>query len=167
MAPKEFYHHVDGALQGFKLSRLKVDPAIWVLKEKNAVTGKMEVFGAVGAHVDNFLMLGDEGDQRWCNFLEKFHAALNSPWECAPMTHCGIWMEQDADGTWHLSQSEFCQGLNQVTEDGQGKDPTPNEMHQCRAILGAAQWQSTRQLPNMRQSEVICKVFCREVIAPH
>eukprot|EP00435_Cladocopium_sp_Y103_P036725 s1261_g9.t1 len=56
-------------------------------------------------------------------------------------------MEQDAHNTWHLSQAEFCQGLNQVTEDGQGKDLTPNEMHQCRAILGAAQWRCYQTAP--------------------
>ena len=148
VAPKEFYQHVDGILQGFKLSRLKVDPAIWVLKEKDAITGKTVVYGAIGAHVDDFLMIGDEKSQQWCNFLEKFHGALKwSPWECAPMNHCGIWMEQDAHNTWHLSQSEFCEGLNQVTEDGQGKDLTANEMHQCRAILGATQWRSYQTGP--------------------
>lgn len=42
------------------------------------------------------------------------------------MNHCGTWMGQDAHNTWHLSQSEFCEGLNQVTEDGQDKDLTAN-----------------------------------------
>ena len=59
---------------------------------------------------------------------------------------------RDLDGTKcpqrrHLSPSEFCEGLNQVTEDGQGKDLTANEMHQCRAILGAAQWRSYQTAP--------------------
>eukprot|EP00435_Cladocopium_sp_Y103_P024092 s1073_g5.t2 len=148
VAPKEFYQHVDGILQKLKLTRLKIDPAIWVLKELDAATGKMVVYGAVGAHVDDFLMIGDEKSKRWCDFLQSFHASLKwSPWECAPMTHCGIWMEQDAQNTWHLSQAEFCEGLNQVTEDGKGKDLTPNEMHQCRAILGAAQWRSYQTAP--------------------
>ena len=56
MIPKEFYQRVDGILQGFKLSRLKVDPAIWVLKEKDNITGKTVVYGAIGAHVDDFPM---------------------------------------------------------------------------------------------------------------
>ena len=45
MAPKEFYQHVDGILAGLKLTRSKVDPAIWVLKEKNTITGNIEVCG--------------------------------------------------------------------------------------------------------------------------
>ena len=56
------------------------------------------------------------------------------------MVHCGVWMSQDEKNAWHLSQSEFCEGLNQVTEDGHGKELTKNELHQCRAVLGAAQW---------------------------
>ena len=141
VAPKEFYIHVDGIIQRLGLHRCHVDPSIWVLRTSDETTGKWEVHGAVGAHVDDFLLMGDENSKPWCDFLEKFHSELRwSPWECAPMTHCGVWMEQDASGNWHLSQNEFCSGLNQAKENGTGKDLTTEEMHQCRAILGAAQW---------------------------
>ena len=49
-------------------------------------------------------------------------------------------MTQDEHKAWHLSQAEFCEGLSQVVEDGEGKDLTKGELHQCRAVLGAAQW---------------------------
>ena len=52
------------------------------------------------------------------------------------MSHCGIWMDQDAHGTWHLGQ-----------EDGEGKELTSSEVHQCRAVLGAAQWRCYQSGP--------------------
>ena len=93
--------------------------------------------------------MGDEEDQLWGEFLTKFFNSLKwSPWEVPPMVHCGVWMSQDEKNTWHLSQSEFCEGLNQVTEDGHGKELTKNELHQCRAVLGAAQWRCYQTGPH-------------------
>ena len=148
VAPREFYQHVDGILRHLGLQRLHVDPSIWVLKTHNEQTGKMEVLGAVGAHVDDFLLMGDEDSPRWNTFLEDFYKSLKwSPWECPPMMRCGVQMVQDGHQAWHLSQDEFCEGINQAIEDGNGKDLTANEMHQCRAILGAAQWRCYQTAP--------------------
>lgn len=149
VAPKEFYLHVDDILANLGLHRLHVDPAIWVLREWDDISQSWEVYGAVGAHVDDFLLIGNEDEKRWHDFLEKFHKSLTwSPWEFPPMSHCGIWMEQDAQGTWHLGQSEFCSGVNQVQENGAGKDLTPEEVHQCRAVLGATQWRCYQTGPH-------------------
>ena len=140
IAPKEFYHHVDSILTRLQLHRLHVDPSIWILKTQDDA-GRVQVHGAVGAHVDDFLLMGDEDSKVWCTFLEDFHKSLKwSPWEAPPMNHCGVWMAQDEHKAWHLSQGEFCEGLSQVVEDGEGKDLTKGELHQCRAVLGAAQW---------------------------
>ena len=46
-----------------------------------------------------------------------------------------------------MSQSEFCEGINQVVEDGTDKTLTSSEMHQCRAVLGAAQWRCYQTAP--------------------
>ena len=70
-----------------------------------------------------------------------------SPWECAPLHHCGVNMEQSIHGHWHLTQEAFCQEINQVTEDGLTKDLTQHERHQCRAVLGAAQWRCYQSGP--------------------
>ena len=47
VAPREFYHHVDGILRELKLHRLHVDPSIWVLRVLNEISGQWEVHGAV------------------------------------------------------------------------------------------------------------------------
>ena len=140
VAPREFYLLVDEILQGLHLQRLKTDPSIWVLKTEDE-HGKIQVHGAVGSHVDDFLLIGSEENPVWNSFLESFRKALRwSPWERSPMMHCGVHLEQDLHGNWHLSQEEFCQGINQIEEDGTTKELTTNERHQCRAVLGAAQW---------------------------
>ena len=129
------------------LSRLKTDPSIWILKTKDE-QGRVTVHGAVGAHVDDFLLIGGQHDPLWQTFLQNFHESLRwSPWEVGPFTHCGVLLEQDAHGHWHLTQEEFCKGLSQVEEDGKTKDLTPNEQHQCRAVLGAAQWRCYQTAP--------------------
>ena len=92
--------------------------------------------------------VGDERDSQWIGFLEAFHGRLRwSPWECAPLHHCGVNMEQSIHGHWHLTQEAFCQEINQVTEDGLTKDLTEHERHQCRAVLGAAQWRCYQSGP--------------------
>ena len=48
----------------------------------------------------------------------------------------------------HLHQTEFCEGINQVQEDGKTKELTTSERHQCRAVLGAAQWRVYQTAPH-------------------
>ena len=102
----------------------------------------------MGAHVDDFLLIGGQHNPVWQTFLHNFHESLRwSPWEVGPFNHCGVLLEQDAHGQWHLTQEEFCKGLSQVEEDGKTKELTPNEQHQCRAVLGAAQWRCYQTAP--------------------
>eukprot|EP00435_Cladocopium_sp_Y103_P003900 s7331_g1.t1 len=125
------------------------EPCIWRLRALNANTGRQETIGLVAAHVDDFLLLGDESNSKWIDFLEAFHKSMKwSPWEVAPFQHCGVQLSQKSNGNWILSQREFCEGLNQVEEDGQGKDLTSNEIRQCRAVLGSAQWRVYQTAPH-------------------
>ena len=63
------------------------------------------------------------------------------------MMQCGVHLEQDLQGHWHLSQEEFCQSISQVEESGATKDFNQHELHQCRAVLGAAQWRCDQTGP--------------------
>ena len=139
IAPREFYLFVNDILEKLKMERLQTEPCLWRLRA--IVNGQMRTIGLVGAHVDDFLMVGDETDSRWTKFLDDFHQSMRwSPWEVAPMNHCGIQMEQFSDGSWKLTQAEFCSGINQVVRSGKQKEISEEERHQCRAVLGAAQW---------------------------
>ena len=143
VAPREWFLKVDAILTEVGLSRLKTEPCMWSLKvpDMNREDGKQRVLGLISAHVDDFLITGDESDERWNQAVKQFHAALKwSPWEEAPMMHCGVQLQQLPDGGWLLDQEEYCSGLSQVTRDGTGKELTENERSQARAVLGAVQW---------------------------
>jgi hypothetical protein len=142
VAPREFYIMVDDIFRLLGFSRLKTEPSIWILKTKDE-QGRITVHGAVETHVDDFLLIGGRHNPLWQTFLQNFHESLRwSPLEVCPFNHCGVLLEQDAHGHWHLTQEEeeFCKGLSQVEEDGKTKELTTNEQHQCRAVPGAAQW---------------------------
>ncbi|CAJ1455756.1 unnamed protein product [Effrenium voratum] len=143
VAPREWFLKVDAILTEVGLSRLKTEPCMWSLKvpDMNREDGKQRVLGLISAHMDDFLITGDESDERWNLAVKQFHAALKwSPWEEAPMMHCGVQLQQLPDGGWLLDQEEYCSGLSQVTRDGTGKELTENERSQARAVLGAVQW---------------------------
>ncbi|CAJ1424602.1 unnamed protein product, partial [Effrenium voratum] len=142
VAPREWFLKVDAILTEVGLTRLKTEPCMWSLKvpDMNREDGKQRVLGLISAHVDDFLITGDESDERWNQAVKQFHAALKwSPWEEAPMMHCGVQLQQLRDGGWLLDQEEYCSGLSQVTRDGTGKELTENERSQARAVLGAVQ----------------------------
>lgn len=149
VAPREFYIMVDDIFRLLGFSRLKTEPSIWILKTKDE-QGRITVHGAVETHVDDFLLIGGRHNPLWQTFLQNFHESLRwSPLEVCPFNHCGVLLEQDAHGHWHLTQEEeeFCKGLSQVEEDGKTKELTPNEQHQCRAVPGAAQWRCYQAAP--------------------
>ena len=140
IAPREFYNLVDDILKQLGLDRMKTEPCIWRCRVPDK-EGNLITIGAVAAHGDGFLISGNEQDERWFKFVNDFGAALKwSPWEHAPMMHCGVRMTELPGGGWHLDQEEYCAGLSEVKADGSTKELTPTERQQCRAILGAAQW---------------------------
>ena len=140
IAPREFYLFVDEVLKKLNMERLTTEPCLWRLTTHDPQQQMMITIGLVGAHVDDFLMTGDESHPKWLEFLNRFHESLKwSPWECAPMNHCGVHLSQTSDGGWILDQKEFCASLNQVQEDSNTKEISEAERRQCRAVLGSAQ----------------------------
>ena len=136
IAPREFYLLVNDILTDLKAVRLKTEPCLWRVQDEEGHT-----IGLIGAHVDDFLLTGQESHPIWEKFLKDFHKALRwSPWEVAPMVHCGVRLQQLPDGGWMMDQKEYCEGINQVEADGKTKELTPGERQQCRAVLGAVQW---------------------------
>ena len=152
VAPRDFYLYVAGILDRLGLERLQTEPCIWRLRAPNPSSQELRTIGVVGAHVDDFLLCGNEDHPAWTSFLEQFHKSMRwSPWETPPLTHCGVQIEavfHNGLPGWRLHQSEFCEGINQVEEDGKTKELTENERHQCRAVLGAAQWRVFQTAPH-------------------
>ena len=141
IAPREFYLMVDQTLESLGFRRLITDPCLWeyVVEEGD----KPHVLGIIGSHVDDFLMVGHEDDDRWVQKLEEFHASMRwSPWEHPPLTHCGVRLQQMPDSSWRMDQTDYCNEINQIQPESKQKDLTPGELHQARAVLGAIQWRT-------------------------
>ena len=152
IAPREFFLHVAGILEQIGFERMRTEPCLWRLRvekqDSNNVTYKSTI-GAIGSHVDDFLICGQESDPRWTEAVEKFHNSLRwSPWETPPLTHCGVHLRHEPDGGWYLDQSEFCSTINQVEKNGSHKEMTDQERLQCRAVLGSAQWRVYQTAPH-------------------
>ena len=149
IAPREFYLFVHEILIDLGMERLLTEPCLWRLRVLDPKTQELRTVGLVGAHVDDFLMVGNESHTAWEGFLNSFHDRMRwSPWEVPPMNHCGVHMRLTEDGGWRLDQEEFCEGINQVAENGKSKDLTEEERRQCRAVLGSAQWRVYQTAPH-------------------
>ena len=138
-APREWFLEVNKVTTSdCGLRQLKSDPCMWVL---DGATPDAEPRGFIASHVDDFLIAGDETDPTWRNCLDKFKAAFRwSPWEQPPFLHCGVVIEQRDDFSFQLDHSEYRTEIKQVDINKNVEGITPDEMSQCRAVLGAAQW---------------------------
>ena len=98
VAPKEFYR----VLKDLGLKRLKSDPSIWILT-KATTSGTSTTIGAVGAHVDDFLLVGDERDPQWVSFLEAFHERTASMESLGMRSSPSLWSQHGAEHSWTLA----------------------------------------------------------------
>lgn len=139
-APREWFIEVNRvATEDCHLRQLKSDPCMWVLDGEGE---NAEPVGFIAAHVDDFLIA------RWRASLEAFKGAFRwSPWEEPPYLHCGVMIDQLADYSFQLDHSEFCTELKQIEVNKNVEHVTEEEMTQCRAVLGAAQWRVLQSGP--------------------
>lgn len=145
-APREWFLEINQVVtERCKLRQLKADPCMWVL---DGDTPEAEPRGFIAAHVDDFLIAGDETDPEWHQSLEIFKQAFRwSPWEEPPFLHCGVVIDQLADYSFSLSHDEYCSEIKQVDINKNVPHVTDEEMSQCRAVLGAAQWRVLQTAP--------------------
>ena len=130
-APREWFLEVNRvATEVCKLRQLKSDPCVWVLDDPQPGN---EPRGIIAAHVDDFLIAGDNLSPEWRMVMEKFKKAFRwSPWESTPFLHCGVTINQLEDHFFVLSHDEYCAEIKHS---------------QCRAVLGAVQWRVLQSAP--------------------
>ena len=135
-APREWFLDVCDVMQEkAALTRLQCDPCLWIFKDNG------KVVGAIGAHVDDFLITGDETNAKWTAALDiLFKSFAWSPWEAMPFAHCGINLMQKNDYGFILDHTQYCEELKQVELGPNDKEMNSSIMSQCRAVLGAVQW---------------------------
>ena len=140
VAPRELYLLVDDILQRPHLHRLKTGPSIWVLRTEDE-RGNVRVHGAVGSHVDDFLFIRNEEDPVWNSCLESFRQSLRwSPWEQSPMMQCGVHLATRSTWQFAFEPRRILSRHQSGGGDRHHRGAPPHELHQCRAVLGVAQW---------------------------
>ena len=145
-APREWYQDLTTTLRSLGAEVCVTDPCVWRLYDG---PGTM-VVALIGLYVDDILFCGDEGHEKYCQFLHELHAAYSwSPWESDNFTHCGVRVQQFADASILLDHSEFCSELMQMPSRPPGDDSelSTQELSQARAVLGSVQWRASQTAP--------------------
>ena len=143
-APLEWYSQVDKVLKELGGRQTAADPCVWIFCNK---TG--EHIGLVGAHVDDFLIAGDDSPE-WKQIIEILLTAFRwTPWEERTFKQCGIVIEQLTDGSIVQHQEEYLSGLEEIPIDTNrskmlSSNVTEGERTQLRALLGGLQWLVTQ-----------------------
>ena len=72
------------------------------------------LLGIIIAHVDDFLVCGDENNELWMEALSKFYSRFRwSPWETNEYMHCGVRVKEARDEV-ILEQGDYCASIDQV-----------------------------------------------------
>jgi len=88
-APLEWYSQVDKVLKELGGRQTAADPCVWIFCKANG-----EHIGLVGAHVDDFLIAGDDSSE-WKQIIDTLLTAFRwTPWEERTFKQCGITIEQ-------------------------------------------------------------------------
>ena len=111
------------------------------------------IHGFICAHVDDFLIAGDETADEWAAALSAFYDRFRwSPWEFESYKHCGVNIKEESDFSYTLDHASFCEAIDQITiaKDRMDHEPvTSEELSQLRGALGALQWRAHQTGPHL------------------
>ena len=143
-APIEWFKKVNEVLKHINAEQCTTDPCVWRLRKNG------QLIGLVGAHVDDFLICGDETSEDWKEFVRVLLTAFRwTPWEEKHFKQRGVNVTQNEDGSITQSQAEYLASLTEVElrkeQKVQLNSPvTEGERTQLRALLGGLQWLVTQ-----------------------
>ena len=149
-APIEWFRKVNEVLKAMGAHPCDTDPCVW----RYVVDGQL--IGLIGAHVDDFLICGDESEV-WQEFIRVLMTAFRwTPWEEGKFKQCGVTVTQHEDGSITQTQEEYLATLSEIEIQRERQSQlnslvNENERTQLRALLGGLQWLVT-------QSRVDCMV---------
>ena len=161
-APASWYADVAATLEKAGLERLVTDPCCWRFCT-SGVDGAKETQGLVCAHVDDFIVIGNEQCEAWMDAMHIFHDRYQwSDWEHGTFTHCGVVLRENEDLSVTLDHSKFVESLEPAIFEARDDDSpvTEKERSQLRGLLGALQWRCYNTAPqhaarlSLIQSEV-------------
>ncbi len=148
-APREWYLEVDDVItHKCQMKKLKTDPCVWILSATQEGEEPPRTIGVIASHVDDFLLCGDEQNERWKQVVATFKSSFRwSPWEHTPFVHCGVGIQQHSDFSFSLEHDHYCTEIKQVEVNKAVDHITPAELGQARAVLGAVQWRVIQSAP--------------------
>ncbi|CAJ1422108.1 unnamed protein product [Effrenium voratum] len=161
-APASWYADVAATLEKAGLERLVTDPCCWRFCTSGVDCVK-ETQGLVCAHVDDFIVIGNEQCEAWMDAMHIFHDRYQwSDWEHGTFTHCGVVLRENEDLSVTLDHSKFVESLEPAIFEARDDDSpvTEKERSQLRGLLGALQWRCYNTAPqhaarlSLIQSEV-------------
>lgn len=148
-APASWFQCVRKSLADLGFHQSRTDPCLWLLYDRDGEEDR-ETLGFICSHVDDFLIAGNEQDERWVTALESFYAKFRfSPWEVQSFNHCGIRIKEQTDFSFGLDHSTFVESIEQIEYKNRPDYDliTEDERTQLRGVLGALQWRSHQSTP--------------------
>ena len=150
---------------------MKSDPCCWIFYERDrdgqivyvndtpytdedgekADTRPAKVIGIIGAHVDDFLLCGQDGNTQWEQIVEQVWKAFRwSPWEQWCFMQTGLQVRQNPKTfEIELDQKEYLYSVEEIDVSAERRKQreapiTEKERTLLRGLLGDLQWLCTQ-----------------------
>ena len=149
-APLEWFLTVSDFLQSIGFERCVSDPCCF-----KYVDSKQGLIGLISGHVDDFLFCGRDGCEVWERLCQQIKEKFKwGTWEYDSFTQCGVKIEQESDGGFLLSQTQYIEEIREIPISAERrrepKAPTSDlEKTRIRAALGALSWVAQQSQPQL------------------
>ena len=108
-APLEWYRTISEYLASLGLVKSWSDPCCWQWKPQGTLRG------LIAGHVDDFLFTGDPKDKQWLQVEQQIKDHFKwSDWEQGKFVQCGVTIEAQPDGSFHLSQPNYVEKISEI-----------------------------------------------------
>ena len=148
-APLEWYKSVSEYFHSLGLVKSWADPCCWLWKPDG------ELRGMIAGHVDDFLFAGPPEDAAWQAMESHIKQHYKwSDWEEKSFVQCGVQIDEQDDGSYHLSQPHYLQGVGEINLTASRRrethlPTTEREKSLLRAALGALSWHAQQVAPHV------------------
>ena len=148
-APLEWYKTISEYLASLGLVKSWSDPCCWQWKPEGTLRG------LIAGHVDDFLFTGDPKDTQWRSIEQQIREHFKwSDWEEGKFVQCGVTIEAQPDGYFHLSQPNYLDKISEVALNATRKrelqqPTTEREKSLLRTTLGGLSWYAQQVAPHI------------------
>ena len=148
-APLEWYKSVSEYFETLGLVKSWADPCCWLWKPQGVLKGM------IAGHVDDFLFAGPPECKAWRDLEAKIQEHYKwTEWESKSFVQCGVQIDEQPDGSFHLSQPHYLHGVSEINLTASRRreknlPTTEREKSLLRASLGALSWHAQQVAPHL------------------